>query len=90
MHFPAGWTTSADGKRVSIAVKTEDFVDAIDLFEEIAEIAEELEHHPDLHLESYQNVRIESYSHDVGTLTDRDAQLVARIHLLLKARHLAP
>ncbi len=88
MHFPAGWTTSPDGKRVAIQLETKDFLDAIDLFGDIAEIAEELEHHPDLHLESYHKVRIESYSHDVGKLTDRDEQLVARIHLLLKERHL--
>src|ERR671926_122489 len=48
MQFPPGWHVK--GERVSIAVKTEDFLDALDLFEEIGEVAEELEHHPDLHL----------------------------------------
>lgn len=88
MKLPPGWSTSADGKRIAITVKTQDFLDALDLFEEIGEVAEELEHHPDLHLEGYNKVRIESYSHDVGKLTDRDERLAARIHAILAERKL--
>lgn len=86
--FPNGWRVDADGKRVSVELKTKDFLDALDLFEEVGEIAEELEHHPDLHLEQWNHVRIVSYSHDVGKLTDRDERLVARIDGVLKERGL--
>lgn len=89
VSFPAGWQVSADGKRVSIEVKTRDFLDALDLFQEIGDVAEELEHHPDLHLEKWNHVRIVSYSHDVGALTDRDEGLVARVHEVLRDRGLA-
>ena len=84
--FPSGWTVDADGKRVSTELKTEDFLDALDLFREIGAVAEELEHHPDLHLEQWNRVRIVSYSHDVGTLTERDERLVARIEAILHRR----
>lgn len=84
--FPPGWHVDASGKRVEIAVKTRDFLDALDLFQEIADVAEELEHHPDLHLEKWNEVRIVSYSHDVGTLTDRDERLVSRIQDILVER----
>lgn len=86
--LPFGWSLSPDGKRASVNVRTKDFLDALDLFREVGAVAEELEHHPDLHLESYQEVRIETYSHDVGHLTDRDERLAARIHDILMRRGL--
>lgn len=73
---------------MSIAVETEDFLDALDLFEEIGEAAEEIEHHPDLHLEQYNKVRIVTYSHDVGKLTDRDEKLADRVTHILRERKL--
>lgn len=84
--FPTGWTVEADGKRVSRSLKTKDFLAALDLFGRIGEIAEELEHHPDLHLEKWNHVRIVSYSHDVGGLTERDEALVERIDSLLRSQ----
>ena len=87
-RFPEGWSVDAEGKRVSRDVKTKDFLAALDLFAAIGEVAEELEHHPDLHLERWNRVRIVSYSHDVGALTDRDERLVARIDALLRERRL--
>lgn len=86
--FPLGWHVSSDGKRVSTEVKTRDFLDALDLFRSIAEVAEELEHHPDLHLEEWNHARIVSWSHDVGGLTSRDEGLVARVDEILAARGL--
>lgn len=85
--FPSGWHVEGD-QRVWIGVRTRDFLDALDLFRAVGDIAEELEHHPDLHLEGWNNVRLASYSHDVGRLTERDEGLVARIDALLVARGL--
>lgn len=81
--FPAGWRVQDE--RVSIEVETEDFLSALDLFRKIGEAAEELEHHPDLHLEQWNKVRIVSYSHDEGKLTPRDERLVARIDAILRS-----
>lgn len=86
--FPKEWQVQPDGKRVSIELKTKDFLTALDLFQEIGDIAEEIEHHPDLHLESWNKVRIVSYSHDVGALTDRDEMLVERVQEILRDRGL--
>lgn len=87
---PPGWTLRDDGRRLAIAVETEDFLDALDLFRAIGDVAEELEHHPDLHLERWNRVRIETYSHDVGRVTARDERLARRISALLADRGLAP
>jgi 4a-hydroxytetrahydrobiopterin dehydratase len=89
-RFPPGWSVTPDGARVGIQVRAPDFLSALDLFAELGRIAEELEHHPDLHLERYREVRIESYSHDVGRLTSRDETLVARMDAVLRARGLRP
>ena len=86
--FPEGWAVDPAGKRVEINVRTKDFLTALDLFQEIGDVAEELEHHPDLHVEQWNHVRIVSYSHDVGTLTDRDEALVARVDGILREQGL--
>jgi 4a-hydroxytetrahydrobiopterin dehydratase len=86
MKVPEGWRV--EGERMSTEVETKDFLDALDLFEEIGEVAEELEHHPDLHLEKWNHVRIVTYSHDVGKLTERDERLAARVTGILRERKL--
>lgn len=88
MQWPTGWRVRDDGKRVGIRIETKNFLDALDLFREVGEAAEALEHHPDLHLESWNKVHIETYSHDAGRLTSRDEALAARIHDILKRRGL--
>jgi 4a-hydroxytetrahydrobiopterin dehydratase len=88
VKVPQGWRVEPDGKRMSVEVKTKDFLSALDLFEEIGDAAEELEHHPDLHLEQWNHVRIVTYSHDVGRLTERDEALAERITEILKDRKL--
>ena len=39
------------------------------------EAAESLGHHPDLHLESFRNVRVDIYTHSVGGITEFDFKL---------------
>ncbi|HEV8358860.1 MAG TPA: 4a-hydroxytetrahydrobiopterin dehydratase [Candidatus Thermoplasmatota archaeon] len=85
---PEGWTLAKDGKSIEIEVRTKDFVEAMDLLLEIGRVAEDLEHHPDFHLERWNHVRIVTYSHDVGKLTERDERLAARITELLDKRGL--
>lgn len=83
---PPGWRISDDGKRMSLELRTKDFLSALELFRAIGEIAEELEHHPDLHLEEWNRVRIVTWSHDVGGLTERDEGLAGRIGAMVKER----
>jgi 4a-hydroxytetrahydrobiopterin dehydratase len=90
IRIPQGWNLAPDGKSIQVEVKTKDFLDAIDLFEWIGDIAEDLEHHPDLHLEKYNHVRIVTYSHDVGHLTDRDEKLATLVTQLLVQKKLLP
>lgn len=84
--LPAGWRLDRGGKSISIELKTKDFLDALELFREVAAVAEDLEHHPDLHLTEWNRVRIATWSHDAGGLTKRDERLALRVTELLQRR----
>ncbi|MEJ3403387.1 4a-hydroxytetrahydrobiopterin dehydratase [Rathayibacter sp. YIM 133350] len=60
---------------------TGDFAGAVRLLDAVAQVAEELNHHPDVHLE-YGRIEFELTSHDVGEVTARDLDLAARIQQL--------
>ena len=53
-----GWTLDPDARRIARSWTVKDFTSAIDFFNKIAAIAEEEDHHPDLHLEGYRKVTI--------------------------------
>lgn len=80
-----GWKRA--GKRIYRTVKFEGFMDGVKLIQEIAELAEAMNHHPDLSL-SYGRMRISLTTHDEGGLTDRDFKLARKIELLLRSRGL--
>lgn len=58
--------------------RTPDFSTGADLVSRIAQVADELDHHPDIDLR-YPHVSIRTLSHDVGRLTDRDRRLAIEI-----------
>jgi 4a-hydroxytetrahydrobiopterin dehydratase len=86
IEVPAGWHVDKGGKSMSIALVTEDFLEAVNLINAIAPIAEQLEHHPDFHLEKWNQLRVTTYSHDVGKLTERDEKLARGINEVLEKR----
>jgi 4a-hydroxytetrahydrobiopterin dehydratase len=77
-----GWTLSADGKRIRREWRAKDFSTALDFFDRIGEIAEEQDHHPDLHLTGYRNVAVELATHAIGGLSENDFILAAKIDQL--------
>jgi 4a-hydroxytetrahydrobiopterin dehydratase len=75
-----GWKLEEDGKRISRSWTVKNFLSGIDLFNKVAAIAEKEDHHPDLHLEGYRNVKITLWTHAVGGLTENDFVLAAKIN----------
>ncbi len=70
------WTvTDAKLERV---VKLDHYLAAFPLAARIGELAEELNHHPDL-LIGYQRLTIRTETHDAGGLTSYDFELARRI-----------
>src|SRR6266436_2972318 len=76
------WRLGADGKRIRREWRVRDFLTALDFFQRIGKIAEDEDHHPDLHLVGYRNVTIELSTHAVGGLTENDFILAAKIDTL--------
>jgi 4a-hydroxytetrahydrobiopterin dehydratase len=75
----AGWSLTSDGKRIRKEWTVKNFMAGIELFNEVARIAEADGHHPDLHLEQYRKVAIELWTHAIGGLSENDFILAAKI-----------
>jgi len=78
----SGWEL-VDGKLLRRTVKCKDFLDAVQLIQRIAPIAEAEDHHPDLHLTGYRKLTIELSTHAIGGLSENDFILAAKIDQLL-------
>ena len=52
------WKLNEKSTEISRAFVAKNFLAAIDFFQRVAEIAEEANHHPDLHLTDYRNVKV--------------------------------
>lgn len=76
------WKTTADGRTIRREWRVRDFPEALDFFGRIGVLAEEEDHHPDLHLTGYRNVAVELSTHAVGGLTENDFILAAKIDRL--------
>ena len=76
------WELSADGKRIARRWKMKDFVSGLDLFAKVGKLAEDENHHPDLHLTGYKNVSVELSTHAIGGLSENDFIVAAKIDKL--------
>src|SRR5947209_5812605 len=76
------WKLTADGKGIRREWRAKDFATALDFFNRIGGIAEEQDHHPDLHLTGYRNVAVELSTHAIGGLSENDFILAAKIDQL--------
>ena len=74
-----GWRLTHDNQRIRKDWTLNNFIEGIEFFQKVAQIAESEAHHPDLHLESYRNVSIEIWTHAIGGLSENDFILAAKI-----------
>lgn len=77
-----GWELVDDGKKIQKKWRMPSFTAGMGFLSSVARLAEEQGHHPDVHLESYRNVRIELSTHSAGGLTDNDFRLATKIDRL--------
>ena len=78
----AGWVLTADGKRIRKDWMLKNFLAGLNFFNEVARVAEEEQHHPDLHLEGYRHVWIEIWTHAINGLSVNDFILATKIDTL--------
>jgi 4a-hydroxytetrahydrobiopterin dehydratase len=74
-----GWQLTHGETRIRKAWKVKNFMAGMRFFNECARIAEEDNHHPDLHIEGYRNVSVELWTHAIGGLSENDFILAAKI-----------
>ena len=73
---------SGDGDGIHRTVELPSFRDAVAAIVAIADIAEELDHHPDIDLR-WRTLHLTLVSHSAGGVTELDLQLARRIDALL-------
>jgi 4a-hydroxytetrahydrobiopterin dehydratase len=62
--------------------KLDDFAAAVAFVNRVAEVAEELNHHPDILIHGWNRVRLTLSTHSQGGITDSDFALAERIDAL--------
>ena len=83
------WKLADDAKLIHREYVMKNFMASVHFIEQIAEVAEKENHHPDIHLTGYRNLRIDLSTHAVGGLSENDFILAAKINTLpaeLKAK----
>lgn len=76
------WRVVHDGQRIRREWTVKNFMAGIRFFNDVAALAEEEGHHPDLHLVGYRGVAIEIWTHAIGGLSENDFILAAKIDQL--------
>jgi 4a-hydroxytetrahydrobiopterin dehydratase len=71
-----------DGKLLRFSQRMADFPTVIDFVNQVAALAEEEQHHPDIRIHSYRSLEIEFSTHSIGGLTDNDFIMAAKINRL--------
>lgn len=71
-----------DGKALVRVIEFEEFMEGIDFVNDLAEIAEEAYHHPDIQIQ-FNRVTLRLSTHDAGGITAADLELAQRIDHLL-------
>ena len=77
-----GWAPTIDRDAIRQDFKFADFSAAWGFMTRVAMAAEKLDHHPDWG-NTWNTVRIELSTHDVGGLSDKDVQLAQAINKIL-------
>ncbi|MEV8513949.1 4a-hydroxytetrahydrobiopterin dehydratase [Dactylosporangium sp. NPDC051484] len=76
----AGWSGDADGIERSVTAPS--FLDGIRLVAEVAHVAEQADHHPDIDIR-WRTVTFRLSTHSAGGVTEKDIALAGQINELI-------
>lgn len=82
------WQLSEDGKKIYRKYVMKSFLSAFRFMNDVAQLAEKENHHPDIHLTDYRHLRIDLSTHAVDGLSENDfilAQQISQLHPELKS-----
>jgi 4a-hydroxytetrahydrobiopterin dehydratase len=77
----AGW--SRDGDQIIRDFKFENFKSAMGFVNRVADEAEAMDHHPDIVIHGWNNVRLSVMTHSQGGLTEKDFTLARQVNQLI-------
>lgn len=80
------WELTQEGHMIFRSWKLKNFVQAMELINLAAQIAEEEQHHPDLHLSGYRHVEIRLTTHAINGLSENDFIVAAKIDAAARDR----
>lgn len=78
------WQLDDSGRVIWREWRLKNFVQAMKLVNAAADLAEVEQHHPDLHVTGYRQVRIELTTHAIGGLSENDFILASKIDAAAK------
>jgi len=70
-----------ENSKIKKKFKFADFKEAIQFVNKVAEVAEQEQHHPDIHI-FYSKVTIELWTHAIGGLSENDFVMAAKIEAI--------
>lgn len=82
LHLVKAWHLSEDPASIHREWRLGDFETAIAFIDKVAVLAEAEDHHPDIRLWGYRNLRFDLTTHDSGGLTLNDFIIAAKIDRL--------
>ncbi len=77
-----GWRYVGRKREIQAKYRLKNFISAVKMIQKIALIAENMNHHPDLHLTDYRYLTVALTTHDAGGITLRDFILAKKIKKL--------
>lgn len=80
--IPKGWSKREN--TLVLELKCPDFMRTLALLNAVADIAESMNHHPDLGIRNYNELIVSTTTHDAGGLTEKDYKLAQEITDLIE------
>jgi|TARA_B100001146_G_C15953864_1_gene336802 4a-hydroxytetrahydrobiopterin dehydratase len=78
------WDYDSEDKILIRETMFKDFMEGMGFLNKLAEIAEQLNHHPDITLCEYNRVIVTTTTHDAGGITDNDIRLAQSFEEILE------
>ena len=72
-------TWREDGEQLVRDYEFKDFAEAMSFVVRVGELAEEVNHHPDILVHGWNKVRLILFTHSEGRITDADRRMAERI-----------
>jgi 4a-hydroxytetrahydrobiopterin dehydratase len=79
MRMTAAGVWREEGESLVRDYEFKDFVSALAFVNRVADVAEEVNHHPDILVHGWNKVRLTLTTHSAGKLTDSDRAMAQRI-----------